>query len=137
MPLTACLGVRAYLEVVSPPQVSKVGEIAGAIRRWENQVTGLGSRYEQKVDEKLKVAVLLGMLPQEFHCPTWVFGSSNFRATKFGRDLFDMNLGGGAQGLGADQSCVCNRYNPQSRSEPVEGFTPSQGVSFGDLGLQL
>ena len=58
--------LQAYLEVVNPPLIKGIGDLIGGILRWENKCSALKTRYGEELGGKIKVAVLVGMLPKEY-----------------------------------------------------------------------
>ena len=51
------------LEVVKTPSIGSVMDVASRIRRWEAIVAALKNRYEEGINEVLKSAGLIGMMP--------------------------------------------------------------------------
>ena len=58
--------LQALLEVVVPPKITKLGDVIIFINRWEARAAALRVRYEETLSEKMKLALLIGMLPQDF-----------------------------------------------------------------------
>ena len=62
---TAASLLQAHLEVVTP-QGLKGSDLVAGIPKWEMKANQLHSRYNQSLDDNLKLAILVGMLPKEF-----------------------------------------------------------------------
>ena len=58
--------LHAFLEVVSPTPLRNLGEIIPGINKWESKVGNLRSRYDDGPGDKLKQAIMVGMLPKEY-----------------------------------------------------------------------
>ena len=63
---TAASLLRSYLEVVTPKPIKSVMELSKGVHDWEAKVTQLNERYREQIGDKLKLAILVGMLPQEY-----------------------------------------------------------------------
>ena len=57
--------LQAYLEVITPKPL-KASEIVVGIGKWENKVCGLRSRYQEDLTDKIKLSIMVGMLPKDF-----------------------------------------------------------------------
>ena len=57
--------LQAYLGVVTPG-VLKSSDLVSGIHKWELKVGNLFSRYGETLGDKLKLAMLVGMIPKEF-----------------------------------------------------------------------
>ena len=62
---TAASHLHAFLAVVNPPQISKITEVQIALQKWESLVSQLKLRHGEDLGDKLKLAILIGMLPKE------------------------------------------------------------------------
>ena len=58
--------MQAYLEVVSPPGVKGAAEVVGYVQKWESKVGILNQRYGETLGNKIKTAILVGVLPKDF-----------------------------------------------------------------------
>ena len=58
--------LQAYLEVVAPSGMKNSGEVISGIHKWETKEALLRSRFEESMSDKLKIAIILGMLPKEY-----------------------------------------------------------------------
>ena len=58
--------LQAFLEVVNPPQIKKIQDIVAMVHKWESRVAALKRRYQEDINDKIRLAILLGMLPQEY-----------------------------------------------------------------------
>ena len=59
--------LQAFLEVVKPGGIKGDKDMVGAISRWETLVGALENRFGEVISENLKTAILVGMLPKEYH----------------------------------------------------------------------
>jgi hypothetical protein len=57
----------AFLEVVKPGGIKGDKDMVGSISRWETLVGALENRFGEVISENLKTAILIGMLPKEYH----------------------------------------------------------------------
>ena len=60
--------LQAYLDVVAPKSITKIGDIVPRINSWEAKILGIVSRYgtECAIPDGVKMAIFVGMLPQDF-----------------------------------------------------------------------
>jgi len=58
--------LRTFLDVTNPPGIKGVNTIIKSIHAWESKVSVLKSRYDHTLDKDLKIAILVGMMPQEY-----------------------------------------------------------------------
>jgi hypothetical protein len=58
--------LQSFLDVVKPQAMKGTQEIVSGIHKWETRVTGLKSRYGEDLNDNLKMAILIGMLPKEY-----------------------------------------------------------------------
>ena len=63
---TAAGLLRSYLTVVTPKKISGSSDLVSAVHGWEANVAILKERYGEVLGDKLKLAILVGMLPNEF-----------------------------------------------------------------------
>ena len=52
--------------VMQPKKVKDVRELQSVVEEWELKVKQLQVEHEIDVDERIKIAILTGMLPAEF-----------------------------------------------------------------------
>ena len=64
--ITTGILLQAYLEVVAPSGIKNSGEVISGIHKWEAKEALLRSRFEEVMSDKLKLAIVLGMLPKEY-----------------------------------------------------------------------
>ena len=57
---------QAYLEVINPPGLKGMGDVVPGVQRWENRCGMLGNRYGDTISPKIRIAVLIGLLPKEY-----------------------------------------------------------------------
>ena len=57
--------LQAFLKVVNPPKVKGELEVVSAISKWEAEVLALRKRFAAELDESLRIAILLSMLPTD------------------------------------------------------------------------
>ena len=57
--------LQAFLEVVSP-QSLKGNEVVAGINRWETKVSQLRGRHQEEIGGKIRISILIGMLPKEY-----------------------------------------------------------------------
>ena len=58
--------LQAFLEVVNPPQIKKIQDIVAMVHKWESRVAALKRRYQEDINDQIRLAILMGMLPQEY-----------------------------------------------------------------------
>ena len=58
--------LRAFLEVVNPPQIKGTADATASINAWEMKVSKLRGKYMQALSAELQTAIFVGMLPKEF-----------------------------------------------------------------------
>ena len=58
--------MQAFLEVVIPPPMENVGDTVSEVHRWEARVAALWIRYQEELNDQMKLAILIGMLPREY-----------------------------------------------------------------------
>ena len=58
--------LQAFLEVVNPPIIKRIGDIVAMVHRWESRVAALKRRYQEDINDQIRLAILMGMLPQEY-----------------------------------------------------------------------
>ena len=63
---TSASMLRSYLDVVTPSAIKGVKDVVSGIHKWEGKVTALGSRHGEHLNGKMKLAILIGMIPKEF-----------------------------------------------------------------------
>ena len=63
---TSASMLRSYLDVVTPYAIKGVKDVVSGIHKWEGKVTALGSRHGENLNGKMKLAILIGMIPKEF-----------------------------------------------------------------------
>ena len=64
--ISAASLLNAYLEVVVPAPIRKPEDLVGHINKWETKVAFLQNRYREGLNDPLKVAIVVGMLPKEY-----------------------------------------------------------------------
>ena len=69
--VTAASLMNAYLEVVAPTPIKRADELIGGIHRWETKVALLLNRYKEDINDRLKLAIVVGMLPKEYQDLVW------------------------------------------------------------------
>ena len=52
--------------MVTPPSIKTAAEIVSSIHKWEAKVALLQSQYGEKIEGRLRMAIVLSMLPKEF-----------------------------------------------------------------------
>ena len=62
-PKTMARGVRRLGEVTNPPKIKDLQEIEGEISRWEQKLAVLETQFQEKLSNRLKIAVFTGMMP--------------------------------------------------------------------------
>ena len=58
--------LTSFMEVVVPPKIHKVSDVVSMVNRWEGRMASLKSRYDEVLNDQMKLALLIGMLPQDF-----------------------------------------------------------------------
>ena len=58
--------LQAFLEVVNPPQIKKIRDIVAMVLKWESRVAALKKRYQEDINDQIRLAFFLRMLPQEY-----------------------------------------------------------------------
>jgi hypothetical protein len=58
--------LQSFLDVVKPQAMKGTQDIVSGIHKWETRVTGLKSRYGEDLNDNLKLAILIGMLPKDY-----------------------------------------------------------------------
>ena len=58
--------LQAYLEVVAPPGIKGMGDIVAGIHKWETKVALLSNRFKEDINDRLKVAIAIGMMPKDY-----------------------------------------------------------------------
>ena len=48
------------------PQTLKRNEVVAGINRWETKVSQLRGRHQEEIGEKIRISILIGMLPKEY-----------------------------------------------------------------------
>ena len=71
---TAASLLQSAFAALVPGRIKNVNEVVGKLNAWEVAVSTLYKRHNIKIDEKLKAAVLVCMVPKEIQ--EMVFGSS-------------------------------------------------------------
>ena len=56
--------LRLLLSAVNPGEVKDMKDVQTAIEDWENQMTRLEDEYGETINEKIKVAILVSMIPE-------------------------------------------------------------------------
>ena len=57
------------MEVVNPPTLKGANKVISGTHAWEGKVASLRSRYEEVISDKMKLAILIGVLDKEFSEP--------------------------------------------------------------------
>ena len=57
--------LSAFQEVVSPKQISKLQDVIKGVQDWEAKVGSLKARHGEDVGDKMKLAILISMLPKD------------------------------------------------------------------------
>ena len=52
--------------MVNPPQIKKIGDIVAMVHKWESRVAASKRRYQEDTNDQIRLAILMGMLPQEY-----------------------------------------------------------------------
>ena len=64
-PRTLASGVKAISQVLSPTQITNATRADSYIEAWEEKMKKLAVEYGETLTNKMKLAVLYGMLPKE------------------------------------------------------------------------
>jgi hypothetical protein len=64
-PRTPAKALVAMLAVMNPKKIKEIRHLAGAVEDWECKVKALGSEHDITVDDKIQIAVLTSMCPEE------------------------------------------------------------------------
>ena len=64
-PRTLASGVKLISQVLNPAKISDARKADVAIEMWDDKLVKLSTEYGEKLSDKLKVAVLYGMLPKD------------------------------------------------------------------------
>ena len=58
--------LQAYLSVVKPEGIKSVMDLTKGIHKWEADIASLENRFDEGIKERLKSAILIGMIPKEY-----------------------------------------------------------------------
>jgi hypothetical protein len=64
-PRTPAKALVSMLAVMSPKKIKEMRHLAGAIEEWECKVKALSSEHDITVDDKIQIAILTSMCPEE------------------------------------------------------------------------
>ena len=57
--------MKLLMSVLKPPEVKNLREVQAAVGDWEARIGRLDEEYQDRLDDSLKVAVLVSYLPEE------------------------------------------------------------------------
>ena len=66
--------------MVNPPPIKKVGDIVAMVHKWEARLAALKRRYSEDFNDQIRLAILIGMLPQE--CQDMIMQTSVLKKEK-------------------------------------------------------
>ena len=83
-PRTPARALRAMMLVMQPKKVKDVREMQSAVEEWEIRIKQLKVEHEIDVDDRIKVALLTGMLPADFqdYVFQWSDGKVEFKEVR-------------------------------------------------------
>ena len=58
--------LTALIGVVKPPAIREASDVAASAHAWESKINDLKNRYDEEVGDKMKLAIMIGMLPKDF-----------------------------------------------------------------------
>ena len=64
-PRTFTKRLKLLMSVLKPPEVKNLREVQAAVGDWEARIGRLDEEYQDRLDDSLKVAVLVSYLPEE------------------------------------------------------------------------
>ena len=56
--------LRLLLSVIKPTEAKNMNDVQSAVQDWENKVARLADEYGEKVNDNLKVAILIAIVPE-------------------------------------------------------------------------
>ena len=62
---TAASMLRAFTDVVNPTQIKSMKDVVSGINKWESRIASLKMRYGEDLNENLKTAIFMSMMPKE------------------------------------------------------------------------
>ena len=62
-PRTMARGARMMYDAVRPPKIKELSEFETAVAKWEEKVKRLTTQFDEKLTERMKIAIFTGMLP--------------------------------------------------------------------------
>ena len=62
-PRTMARGLRMLSEAVNPPRVKNLSDVETAVATWEEKVKRLACQFEEKLSDKMKMAVFTNLMP--------------------------------------------------------------------------
>jgi hypothetical protein len=83
-PKTPARALRMMMSVMQPRRVKDVRELQSALMEWEVKVNQLDAEHNIELDEKIKLALLTSMMPNEFqdYVFQWSDGKADFKEIK-------------------------------------------------------
>ena len=113
--------LHASLQVVTPPVIKSSQGITKGIHDCESKVTAVKFQYNEEVGEKLKLAILVGMLPKDYQ--DMVMQKSSMKKELGYEETRDYIMG------------VANQKVQMHKPTPMElGNVPKEGSPEGNQG---
>ena len=83
-PKTPARALRMMMSVMQPRRVKDVRELQSALMEWEVKVNQLDAEHNIEIDEKIRLALLTSMMPNEFqdYVFQWSDGKADFKEIK-------------------------------------------------------
>ena len=75
-PVTPARALSALVEVMNPPKVMDVHLVPGAVDVWTTKVAALEREFEEKLSDRMKLAIMLSMVPADLQDSVFQYADS-------------------------------------------------------------
>ena len=114
-PRTFTKRLKMLMGVLKPPEVKHIREVQAAVEDWEARVRRLEEEYQDKLDDSLRVAVLVSFLPESLQ-----------------ERVFELERGGSeVRYEAAKEVVVATAVRKAEQRKPKESETMAVGIESG------